>query len=72
MTHIRVSDDTKDRLEAIGSMGDTHDDVVEELLDFYEADLSGTTTLNSQAKLSLGGEKNGDRPIRYAVKFLDE
>lgn len=39
---------------------------------FEEPDLAGEEVLNQQAKLSLGGEPNGERPIRYAIKFLDE
>lgn len=37
MTTIHLHDETKARLDAIGSKGDSYDDIVRELLETYEA-----------------------------------
>ena len=37
MTTIKITDETKIKLKKIGIMGETYDDVINRLIDFYEA-----------------------------------
>lgn len=58
MSTIAISEGTKERLAAVGKKGDTFEDIVVKLLDFYDDrnGMKGSNTPKSGAK-ELGGEE---------------
>lgn len=54
ITTIRLTKKTKTRLDEIGKKSETHDDIVNKLLDSYEKDLLENNERNSEKR-----KKNG-------------